>query len=504
VDSDQELFARRIGQVVGGKWTLERLLGSGGMAAVYAARDPGGTVGAVKLLHPEMSIRRDVRERFVREGLVPNQLGHPGAVQILEHGASEQESYLVMELLSGESLGERVNRHGGLAPSELLDYLDQVLDVLVAAHAKGIIHRDLKPENLFVTAEGRLKMLDFGLARMLDDVPGSFKTRTGLALGTLPYMAPEQALGRREDIDGRVDLFALGATAFRILSRRKVHEANSEAELLIAMATKAAPPLASVAPSVPPEVCAIVDLALAFAKEARYPDARTMQEDVRAVLRGQKPAFAAARLSVREESTKDDRQAPLIIAPQAVQRTPTVAATPSPAAQPKPTASAGQSAADAFANTVPAASVPGVVQAVLQSQASRGDGSGAGPATSIAQPPAPKQRSPLVWLGVLAALALLVFGLVALAADGGDADAEAENATPTAPGAQEPSPQIEQPITATEATAGKPATAATSTTRRESVTAKAAPAERPIVAPEPPKGRDKERGKGKDTRKRDD
>lgn len=312
VESDEELFARRIGQVVGGRWTLERLLGVGGMAAVYAARSHDGRVAAVKLLHPEMSVRRDVRERFVREGYVPNKIAHPGAVQILEHGSTENESYLAMELLVGESLGERVRRHGTPPLPELLAYVDHILDVLIAAHDQNIIHRDLKPENLFITSDGRLKVLDFGLARLVDDVPGSFKTRTGLALGTLPYMAPEQALGRRSEIDGRVDLFALGATLFRILSGRRVHEANSEAELLMAMASKPAPPLRSVAPQVPPGVAAIIDLSLAFAREARYPDARTMQLDVRAVRAGSEPTFALSRLGVRDEATRVDRAAPLI------------------------------------------------------------------------------------------------------------------------------------------------------------------------------------------------
>lgn len=293
MEYEDDLSSQRIGQLVGNRWTLERLLGIGGMAAVYAARDPQGHVAAIKLLHLEMSVRHDVRERFLREGCVPNQIGHPGTVRILEHGSSEDESaYLAMELLDGESVGDRVRRLGSLPLPELLDLMDQVLDVLAAAHAKGIIHRDLKPENLFITRDGRTKVLDFGLARLLEDVPGGFKTRTGVALGTLPYMAPEQALGRREYIDGRVDLFALGATAFRILTGRRVHEGDSEAELLIAMASRPAPPLASVAPHVPPDLCTVIDVALAFSRDARYPDARTMQADVRALRHGQRPSYA--------------------------------------------------------------------------------------------------------------------------------------------------------------------------------------------------------------------
>ncbi len=252
MDGDEELANGRVGQTVGGRWRLDRVLGVGGMAAVYEARDALGSVVALKLLHPEMAVKRDVRERFLREGYVANHLGHPGVVRALEHGDGGADGvYLAMELLIGETLAARVKRHGRLPVEELIEYTDQILEVLIVAHDKGVVHRDLKPDNLFVTTEGRIKILDFGLARLLDGIAGDHKTRTGLALGTLPYMAPEQALGRRNEIDGRVDLFALGATMFRILSGRKVHEAHSEAELLMAMASRPAPPLKSVAPETP-------------------------------------------------------------------------------------------------------------------------------------------------------------------------------------------------------------------------------------------------------------
>ena len=306
MDTNDEALVRRVGQVIDGHWTLERLIGAGGMAAVYAARAPDGEAAALKLLHPEMGLKSDVRERFLREAYAANRVEHPGAVRILGHGTTDGGvAYLVMELLEGEPLRDRVERHGQLPLPELLDYTDQVLDVLAAAHAVGIVHRDLKPDNLFVTNDGRMKVLDFGVARILYDAPSDFKTRTGTALGTLPYMAPEQALGRTAQIDGRTDLFSVGATLFRILSGRRLHEADSEAELLMAMASKSSPPLASVAPDVPAHVCAIVDLSLAFAREARYPDAKTMQEDVRAVRAGKEPPYVVGQriLATREEAT---------------------------------------------------------------------------------------------------------------------------------------------------------------------------------------------------------
>jgi eukaryotic-like serine/threonine-protein kinase len=312
VDSDAEVAAARIGRVIGGRFRLERVLGIGGMAAVYQARDAAGHLHAVKLLHPEMAARREVRERFVREGSVSERIGHPGVVQAFPAGDGTDDAYLVMEMLQGETLRARVKRHGRLPLEEVLDYADQVLDALVAAHDKGIVHRDLKPDNLFVTSEGRIKILDFGLARLLDGVPGEHRTRTGVALGTLAYMAPEQALGRRAEIDGRVDVFALGATMFRILAGRRVHEAESEAELLMAMASRPAPPLATVAPGIPEPVCSVVDLSLAFSREARYPDARTMLADIRALRAGGLPPYATARFASRDEATRADGLAPSV------------------------------------------------------------------------------------------------------------------------------------------------------------------------------------------------
>lgn len=285
-------LAEQVGQTIAGRWTLRRLIGSGGMAAVYAAESPDGRVAAMKLLYPEMARRRDIRERFLREASVMARIVHPGMVSIYEQGQTPDQAYLVMELLTGETVAARVRRLGRLEPREVLVILDQVLDVLSLAHSMGVVHRDLKPENLFLTQENRVKVLDFGLARLLDCTDEAFRTRTGAALGTLPYMAPEQALGRRDEVDARTDLFALGATAFRLLTGRRIHEAPSEAELLMCMASQPAPPLAKAAPDLPADLGAVVDRALAFAKTRRYPEAQTMQRDVRALLAGERPEYA--------------------------------------------------------------------------------------------------------------------------------------------------------------------------------------------------------------------
>lgn len=313
MDPQDDVLAQRVGQTVGG-WVLRQLIGTGGMATVYAADNRSGQIAAVKLLHPEMAKRKEIRERFLLEASVMARIEHPGIVLIQDHGQCGELTYLAMELLVGETIADRVRRMVRLESNEVLVILDQVLDVLAVAHSMGVVHRDLKPENLFLTQSGQVKVLDFGLARLLDSTPQSFRTRTGAALGTLPYMAPEQALGRREEIDARTDLFAVGATAFRLLVGRRIHEAPSEAELLMRMASTPAPALLDAAPDLSSDLGAVVDRALAFAKISRYPDASTMQRDVRALLSGQPPRFALSRREHEESATRVDPLSPNAIA----------------------------------------------------------------------------------------------------------------------------------------------------------------------------------------------
>jgi serine/threonine-protein kinase len=284
-DSEDPRAEERVGSVLDEKWTLERILGSGGMGAVYAARHRNGAKGAVKILHPELARRADVRERFLREGYAANRVEHRGAVQVLDddvvkEGPDEGTAYLVMEMLEGESLEQRLDRGPPLTELELLPILDDVLAVLEAAHEHGVVHRDLKPANLFLNKDPSgpgVKVLDFGLARLeeLRSVTG-----VGLALGTPSFMAPEQANGRSSEIDARTDLFAIGATAFNVLAGRGVHEADGVLELVARMGTLPAPKLREIAPQVSEEVARVVDRALEFKREDRYPSAAAMRADV--------------------------------------------------------------------------------------------------------------------------------------------------------------------------------------------------------------------------------
>ncbi|MCC6557044.1 MAG: serine/threonine protein kinase [Polyangiaceae bacterium] len=304
--------ASRVGTTVRNKWTLERLLGSGGMAAVYVGVHRIGRRDAIKILHPRAAKSREIRERFEREAHAANRFRHPGAVEIRDIDVTEDGApFLVMELLAGESLADREIRLGRIELPEVLDYAAQILDTLAAAHAQDIVHRDIKPANLYVIEGGRVKVLDFGLARIRQDsaIQGEL-TRMGLVIGTTPYMPPEQAKGR--GIDARADIFSVGATMFRLIAGRHVHRADSEFELLMKMANEPAPPLATMAPGAPRDVCLVVDRALAFDRDQRYPDAASMLEDVRAVIRGERPPHATARAgdADRGASTVPERRAP--------------------------------------------------------------------------------------------------------------------------------------------------------------------------------------------------
>jgi serine/threonine-protein kinase len=303
----------RVGTTLNGKYRLDRLLGVGGMASVYAATHRNNKRLAVKVLHTELSIIPDLRLRFMREGYVANTVDHPGAVAVLDDDVTDDgAAFLVMELLLGATLAEASERRGGTIPLRaVLAAADQVLDVLAAADARHIVHRDIKPANLFLTTTGQVKVLDFGVARMRD-AQGQHTTHSGMALGTPAFMAPEQALGRSEDISGRTDVWALGATMFALVTGRSVHQASSGQQQIVYAATRSAESLAAVDPTTPAEVAAIVDRALAFHPHARWESAGAMRDALRAAHRGlygEEPSaasLAALALSIGAPGTGPD------------------------------------------------------------------------------------------------------------------------------------------------------------------------------------------------------
>jgi serine/threonine-protein kinase len=306
------LVTGRVGTVLDEKWTLERLLGVGGMAAVYAGRHRNGARAAIKVLHADLARHKEVRERFQREGYAANKVEHRGVVKVLDDdvvadGPDAGTTYLVMELLEGESLQDRLERGVAVEERELLEMFHGVLDVLRVAHEAGVVHRDLKPENLFFAREDggktRIKVLDFGLARLLQ---GQSITTTGLVLGTPSFMSPEQAAGKIEKIDGRTDLFALAATGFRLRTGRRIHEADSPIELVTKMASAAAPPIRSITPETSAPFARVIDRALQFEREDRYESAAAMQADVARALAELDPATRETALAPPVPPAKPD------------------------------------------------------------------------------------------------------------------------------------------------------------------------------------------------------
>jgi serine/threonine-protein kinase len=282
----QQEFSRWIGRVLRDKWRIDARIARGGVGTVFAATHRNnGMTAAIKVLHPEYSRDADTRSRFLQEGYAANQVNHPGVVRILDDDVTEEGlAFLVMELLEGELLEKRRIRKGGRLPlEEVYEIADQLLDVLAAAHDKGIVHRDIKPDNLFLTNQGRLKVLDFGFAQMRSTGFRKEQTATGYLLGTPGFMSPEQAVGARGQVDAKTDIWAVGATLFTLISGEPVHEGESAAEMLVAAANYEARPLAELAPGISPKLAQIVDKALAFDKANRWPNARAMQAALRAV-----------------------------------------------------------------------------------------------------------------------------------------------------------------------------------------------------------------------------
>src|ERR1700730_8272096 len=213
-----------------GPYEIVSLLGAGGMGEVYRARDSRlRREVAIKVLPRALSLDADRMRRFEQEALSTAALNHPNILAVFDIGTSEGSPYVVSELLEGETLRERL-RSGAIAVRKTLDYARQIAHGLAAAHEKGIVHRDLKPDNLFVTKDGRVKILDFGLAKLAQpkDASGAeatiagveatmpYGTEPGMVMGTVGYMSPEQVRGKTAD--HRSDIFAFGTILYEMVT----------------------------------------------------------------------------------------------------------------------------------------------------------------------------------------------------------------------------------------------------------------------------------------------
>ncbi len=246
-----------------GPFRFESEIGSGASGVVYRAVDGGGRRVAVKLLHAHLD-DPELRERFRREAQI--HVEHPNVVRVLDAGVEADRPYIVFELLEGQSLEKRLES-GPLQPAEAVRLLRQACAGLAAAHANGVIHRDLKPANLFLTREGDLKILDFGVA--LATARHTRVTQAATIMGTPAYLSPEQARALR-DLDARTDVWALGAILYEMLCARLAFGRDTMFATLVAIRKEEPIPLAVLAPHVPPALVAIVERALAKAREDRW------------------------------------------------------------------------------------------------------------------------------------------------------------------------------------------------------------------------------------------
>jgi eukaryotic-like serine/threonine-protein kinase len=250
----------------GGRYRIERLLGSGGMAVVYCAHDEelSRTV-AVKLPAEHLAEDEEFRARFLREARVAARLSHPNVVAVYDAGEDEGRPFIVMEVVEGETLAAVLARRGRLRPDEVVDLGGQAAAGLEHAHSHGLVHRDVKPHNLLLRDDGVLKVADFGIARAATATQRL--TRVGTILGTAAYLAPEQALG--EDVAATADVYSLGAVLYECLTGQTPFRADTLIQLVTAQQQSAIVPVAELVPGVPPALEEAVMRCL-----ARNPDYR--------------------------------------------------------------------------------------------------------------------------------------------------------------------------------------------------------------------------------------
>jgi serine/threonine-protein kinase len=264
---------------------IEALLGQGGMGVVYRARDAQGQVVALKVLRPGPDVDERLVRRFEREGKAAARVSHPNVARVFGAGADRGFPFIVMELLPGGTLGQRIKKSGPLPWKEAATLTAKVARGLAAIHAAGIVHRDMKPENVLLDASGEPRVSDFGLARHTDaGLSRGGLTKTGEILGTYEYMSPEQADGAK-DVDARADLYSLGASLHATLTGSAPFQGSGYALLTKVLTDKAPSVRASVA-EVPRELDALVARLLEKAREDRPGSAEAVAVELEAIARG--------------------------------------------------------------------------------------------------------------------------------------------------------------------------------------------------------------------------
>jgi tRNA A-37 threonylcarbamoyl transferase component Bud32 len=290
-----------------GPYQIVSAIGRGGVGEVYLADDPRlRRQVALKILNAKFADDESARGRFLREAQMAAGLDHPNICTLHEIGTDGGLDYLVMQRLRGETLAQRFER-GRVPLRESLDIAVQLADALAFAHDHGVIHRDIKPQNVMLTPEGRVKLMDFGLAKApgrLDDQQETHAalTEAGVFLGTLAYMSPEQLEGH--PADERSDIFSLGMTLYELFAGRHPFSGPTPAATITAIASRPAAPLAVTAPDAPPGLTPIMAKALALRADERYQSTRDLLTELESARRGDPIATVPVAPAVRRPWTR--------------------------------------------------------------------------------------------------------------------------------------------------------------------------------------------------------
>jgi len=269
-----------LGTRLNGRYRLDARIASGGMSTVYRATDETlERQVAIKLMNREVSADSDQLERFRREARAVAQLNHPHVVGVIDAGEDESRPYIVFEYVEGETLKERIRRHGRLEISEAIAYAIEIGRALGAAHARHIVHRDVKPQNVLIDEEGSAKVTDFGIARTLEE---DGLTADGRVLGTTDYVAPEQALGRH--VTGQSDLYSLGVVLYEMLTGEVPFKGENQVAVAMKHVREALPDVQTNRPEVSAALASVLDRATAKHPEDRYADDAELIADLEDVL----------------------------------------------------------------------------------------------------------------------------------------------------------------------------------------------------------------------------
>src|SRR5258705_9083289 len=258
-----------IGTVLAGRYELLKLIGQGGMGAVYKARDKErDRVVACKLIRPELAINPEMLRRFKQELILARQVTHKNVIRIFDLGQSEGIKFITMDFVEGQNLRDLLLERDKFPPEQAARAMLQICRALEAAHAEGVIHRDLKPQNIMLTPDGRIYVMDFGIARSAH-LPGM--TQTGALIGTPEYMSPEQARG--EKLTERSDLFSLGVILYELLIGQSPYYSDTPLATLWKRIQEKAKPLSETDPTIPKPLSDIIAKALEIEPENRFSSA---------------------------------------------------------------------------------------------------------------------------------------------------------------------------------------------------------------------------------------